>query len=127
MFTLRESASRICLGSPKVDRVSGLLTSAARPGPPPPGTEPSAASGPVDARSASDDEDIVAVALAWTGMAEFGDRRIVDPPAVSRGPAEVLTPELLREVFALEAEVIPEPTCGTPLVLPLRRPPGSAE
>jgi iron complex transport system ATP-binding protein len=36
----------------------------------------------------------------------------------------VLTPDLLREVFALEAEVIPDPTTGTPLVLPVRRTPG---
>ncbi|HZA04463.1 MAG TPA: hypothetical protein VE617_07860, partial [Propionibacteriaceae bacterium] len=36
-------------------------------------------------------------------------------------PADVLTPDLLRDVFGLEAEVIPDPTSGTPLVLPLRR------
>ena len=36
-------------------------------------------------------------------------------------PAEVLTPDLLREVFALEAAVTPDPTCGSPLVLPQRR------
>ena len=36
-------------------------------------------------------------------------------------PAEVLTPDLLREVFALDAAVIPDPTCGSPLVLPQRR------
>jgi iron-siderophore transport system ATP-binding protein len=152
----------------------------------------------------SDDEDIVAEALAWTGMADFADRRIdalsggqrqrvwismalaqgtevllLDEPTTyldlahqvdvlelverlnrERGrtvvmvlhdlnlaaryadrlvamkdgaivaagpPAEVLTPELLREVFALDAEVIPDPTCGTPLVLPLRRPAGSPQ
>jgi iron complex transport system ATP-binding protein len=150
----------------------------------------------------SDDEDIVAEALAWTGMAELADRRIdalsggqrqrvwismalaqgtevllLDEPTtyldlahqvdvlelverlnrergrtvvmvlhdlnlaaryadrlvamkdgklVASGPPdEVLTPDLLREVFGLEAEVIPDPTTGTPLVLPLRRPSGS--
>ena len=151
----------------------------------------------------SDDEDIVAEALTWTGMAEFAERRIeelsggqrqrvwismalaqgtevllLDEPTThldlahqidvlelverlhrERGrtvvmvlhdlnlaaryadrlvamkdgklvasgpPAGVLTPDLLRDVFALEAEVIPDPTSGTPLVLPLRRSSGGS-
>jgi len=36
-------------------------------------------------------------------------------------PAEVLTKELLREVFELDAEVISDPVVGTPLVIPIRR------
>jgi iron complex transport system ATP-binding protein len=34
-------------------------------------------------------------------------------------PGEVITPALVREVFALEAHVIPDPLTGTPLVLPV--------
>ncbi|MFJ6349163.1 ABC transporter ATP-binding protein [Streptomyces sp. NPDC092046] len=38
-------------------------------------------------------------------------------------PAEVLTPALLAAVYGVEAEVIPHPTTGTPLVVYLPRPP----
>jgi iron complex transport system ATP-binding protein len=34
-------------------------------------------------------------------------------------PAEVLTEELLQEVFGLEARVVPDPVAGTPLVVPI--------
>jgi iron complex transport system ATP-binding protein len=34
-------------------------------------------------------------------------------------PAEVITEPLLREVFGLEARVIPDPVAGTPLVVPV--------
>ncbi|MCP2262275.1 iron complex transport system ATP-binding protein [Streptoalloteichus tenebrarius] len=34
-------------------------------------------------------------------------------------PAEVLTEELLREVFELDARVVPDPVAGTPLVVPV--------
>ena len=146
----------------------------------------------------SDDEDVVAEALSWTGMAEFAERSIdslsggqrqrvwismalaqgtdvllLDEPTtfldlahqvdvlelverlhVERGrtvvmvlhdlnlaaryaarlvamkdgaiaasgtPHEVLTEQLLRHVFDLEARVIDDPVSGTPLVLPLGR------
>jgi iron complex transport system ATP-binding protein len=36
-------------------------------------------------------------------------------------PADVITPPIVREVFALECEVIPDPVSGTPLVLPRGR------
>ena len=36
------------------------------------------------------------------------------------GPKSVLTPQVLREVFAIEADVIDDPVTGTPLVLPRR-------
>ena len=39
--------------------------------------------------------------------------------AVSGPPAEVLTEEVLRTDFHLDARVITEPVSGTPLVLPL--------
>ncbi|GAA2798835.1 ABC transporter ATP-binding protein [Streptomyces showdoensis] len=38
-------------------------------------------------------------------------------------PAEVLTPALLAAVYGVEAEVIPHPATGTPLVVYLPRPP----
>jgi iron complex transport system ATP-binding protein len=41
--------------------------------------------------------------------------------AASGSPAEVLTEEILRTVFDLDARVITDPVSGTPLVLPLRR------
>ena len=146
----------------------------------------------------SDDEDVVAEALSWTGMAEFAERSIdslsggqrqrvwismalaqgtdvllLDEPttfldlahqvdvlelverlhvergrtvvmvlhdlnlaaryaarlvamkdgavAASGSPHEVLTEQLLRDVFDLEARVIDDPVSGTPLVLPLGR------
>ncbi|MBP2475190.1 iron complex transport system ATP-binding protein [Crossiella equi] len=34
-------------------------------------------------------------------------------------PSDVLTEDLLREVFGLEAKVIPDPIAGTPLVVPV--------
>ncbi len=34
-------------------------------------------------------------------------------------PGDVITPELVRDVFALDAHVIPDPLTGTPLVLPV--------
>ncbi|PRI12201.1 ABC transporter ATP-binding protein [Leucobacter massiliensis] len=36
-------------------------------------------------------------------------------------PAEVLVPELVREVFALESRVIADPVYGSPLVVPISR------
>ena len=41
-------------------------------------------------------------------------------------PAEVLTERLMRDVFGLECRVIPDPTCGAPLVLPIARTESSA-
>ncbi len=44
-----------------------------------------------------------------------------DGAIVAAGPpAEVITETLLREVFSIEASIIPDPRTGTPLVLPLR-------
>lgn len=34
-------------------------------------------------------------------------------------PVQVITPDIVREVFDLEAEVIPDPLAGTPLVIPV--------
>jgi iron complex transport system ATP-binding protein len=36
-------------------------------------------------------------------------------------PAEVLTEQLMADVFELEARVVPDPVAGTPMVVPVRR------
>ncbi|MEH1167738.1 ABC transporter ATP-binding protein [Micromonospora sp. CPCC 205539] len=47
---------------------------------------------------------------------------IKDGRVVATGaPEEVLTPQLLAEVFGLRALVVPDPATGTPLVVPLPR------
>ncbi|MFW3172109.1 ABC transporter ATP-binding protein [Geodermatophilus sp. CPCC 206100] len=39
----------------------------------------------------------------------------------SGAPAEVLTEQLLADVFDLEARIVPDPVAGTPMVVPVRR------
>jgi iron-siderophore transport system ATP-binding protein len=54
--------------------------------------------------------------------ARYSDRLIVlhEGRVFADGaPWEVLTPEVLRAAFGLEALVIPDPACGRPLVIPL--------
>ncbi|MBV8931720.1 MAG: ABC transporter ATP-binding protein [Kutzneria sp.] len=54
--------------------------------------------------------------------ARYADRMVVlgDGSVVAQGaPHEVLTEDLLREVFDLEARVISDPVAGTPLVVPV--------
>ncbi|SDN83563.1 iron complex transport system ATP-binding protein [Klenkia soli] len=67
----------------------------------------------------------VAVVLHDLNLAARYARRLVamkDGVLVASGtPAEVLTEELLAEVFDLEARVIPDPVSGTPMVVPVRR------
>ncbi len=36
-------------------------------------------------------------------------------------PVDVLTEDCVREVFGLDSRIVPDPTCGKPLVLPLGR------
>lgn len=43
-----------------------------------------------------------------------------DGAIAARGrPSEILTEQLLADVFALDARVIPDPVFGTPLVVPI--------
>jgi iron complex transport system ATP-binding protein len=42
-------------------------------------------------------------------------------PVASGMPDEVLTEQLLADVFDLEARVLPDPVAGTPMVVPVRR------
>jgi iron complex transport system ATP-binding protein len=56
--------------------------------------------------------------------ARYGDHLIAmkDGGIVAAGPPdEVLTEELVRTVFQLEAKVVPDPVCGSPMVVPLGR------
>lgn len=41
--------------------------------------------------------------------------------AAAGAPAEVVTEELVAEVFELEARIVPDPVTGTPLVVPIGR------
>jgi iron complex transport system ATP-binding protein len=60
--------------------------------------------------------------------ARYADRLVAmrDGRVIASGaPHEVLTEDLLREVFDLDAKVIEDPVAGTPLVIPIgphRRP-----
>jgi iron complex transport system ATP-binding protein len=54
--------------------------------------------------------------------ARYADRLVAlrEGSVVAQGvPSEVLTEDLLREVFELEAKVITDPVAGTPLVVPI--------
>lgn len=56
--------------------------------------------------------------------ARYADRLVAmrDGRIVAAGtPDEVLTEDLLAEVFSLRARVVPDPVTGTPLVVPLTR------
>jgi iron complex transport system ATP-binding protein len=56
--------------------------------------------------------------------ARYADRLIAmrDGQIVADGsPKDVLTAELLRTVFDLEAQVIDDPVAGTPMVVPIGR------
>ena len=67
----------------------------------------------------------VAVVLHDLNLAARYAQRLVamkDGRLVAAGtPAEVLTEQLLAEVFELEARVVPDPVTGTPMVVPVRR------
>jgi iron complex transport system ATP-binding protein len=59
--------------------------------------------------------------------ARYAERLVAmkDGVLVASGtPEEVLTEQLLAEVFELEARVVPDPVTGTPMVVPVRRLPG---
>jgi len=56
--------------------------------------------------------------------ARYADELVVmaDGRIMANGaPGDVLTPELLREAFGLEALVTSDPVCGTPMVVPIGR------
>ncbi|WP_443678837.1 ABC transporter ATP-binding protein [Nocardioides faecalis] len=51
-----------------------------------------------------------------THLVAMKDGRIVAEGA----PADVITPELVEDVYGLACRVVPDPECGTPLVIPRR-------
>jgi iron complex transport system ATP-binding protein len=56
--------------------------------------------------------------------ARYAERLVAmkDGELVASGtPAEVLTEQLLADVFDLEARILPDPVSGTPMVVPVRR------
>ncbi|MBN1094270.1 ABC transporter ATP-binding protein [Blastococcus sp. TML/M2B] len=67
----------------------------------------------------------VAVVLHDLNLAARYAERLVamkDGVLVASGtPAEVLTEQLLADVFDLEARIVPDPVTGTPMVVPVRR------
>ncbi|MPV37721.1 ABC transporter ATP-binding protein [Georgenia subflava] len=56
--------------------------------------------------------------------ARYADHLVVmaDGKVVATGPPdEVLTAGLVREAFGLEARIVPDPVCGSPMVVPVGR------
>lgn len=56
--------------------------------------------------------------------ARYSDRlvAVADGRVVADGaPWDVLTPTVLREAFSLDAQIIPDPVTGTPLVIPITK------
>jgi iron complex transport system ATP-binding protein len=56
--------------------------------------------------------------------ARYAERLVAmkDGALVASGtPGEVLTEQLLADVFDLEARILPDPVTGTPMVVPVRR------
>ncbi|MGO1506431.1 MAG: ABC transporter ATP-binding protein [Microbacteriaceae bacterium] len=71
------------------------------------------------------DEDGLSLVMVLHDLAQaatYADRVIVlqDGRIAADGtPEEVITPKILREVFETDAEVIPHPSSGRPLVIPV--------
>lgn len=71
-----------------------------------------------------DGRTIVAVLHDLNQAARFADHLIVmrDGAIVSRGrPSDMLTEELVEDVFALKSQIVPDPQTGSPMVIPHTR------
>jgi iron complex transport system ATP-binding protein len=71
-----------------------------------------------------DDRTIVLVLHDLNQACRFGDHLIAmkDGAIVAEGnPDEVITEQLVQDVFGLPVKVIPDPVAGTPMVVPLGR------
>jgi len=77
------------------------------------------------ARLHADRGRTVVVVLHDLNLAARYAQRLVamkDGALVAAGPpGEVLTEQLLADVFDLEARIVPDPVAGTPMVVPVRR------
>jgi iron complex transport system ATP-binding protein len=71
-----------------------------------------------------DGRTVVLVLHDLNQAARYSDHLVAmkDGRVVAEGaPADVVTVELVREVFSLECRVVPDPVTGTPMVVPVRR------
>src|SRR5699024_10560875 len=71
-----------------------------------------------------DGRTIVAVLHDLNQAARFADHLIVmrDGAIVSQGrPRDMLTEDLVEDVFALKSQIVPDPQSGSPMVIPLTR------
>ncbi|QNE19504.1 ABC transporter ATP-binding protein [Kribbella qitaiheensis] len=71
-----------------------------------------------------DDRTIVLVLHDLNQACRFGDHLIAmkDGAIVAEGnPAEVITEQVVQDVFGLAVKVIPDPVAGTPMVVPIGR------
>jgi iron complex transport system ATP-binding protein len=76
------------------------------------------------ARLHEDGRTLVAVLHDLNQAARYGTHLIAmrEGRVVAQGtPAEVVTADLVREVFGLACRVVPDPETGTPMVVPTRR------
>ncbi|MBU5422279.1 ABC transporter ATP-binding protein [Cellulomonas hominis] len=67
---------------------------------------------------------VVAVLHDLNQACRYGTHLVAmrDGAVVAQGaPADVVTPAMVREVFGLDAMVVPDPAVGTPMVVPLGR------
>lgn len=60
--------------------------------------------------------DLGQAARSATHLVAMRDGRVVSQGA----PAQVLTPELIAQVFGLEARILTDPVDGRPVVVPVR-------
>jgi len=71
-----------------------------------------------------DERTIVLVLHDLNQACRFGDHLIAmkDGAIVAEGnPAEVITEQVVQDVFGLAVKVIPDPVAGTPMVVPIGR------
>ena len=72
----------------------------------------------------SEDRTIVLVLHDLNQACRFGDHLIAmkDGAIVAEGnPSQVITEEVVQDVFGLAVKVVPDPVAGTPMVVPIGR------
>ena len=74
--------------------------------------------------NATDGRTVVLVLHDLNQAARYADHLVAmkDGRVVAEGPpADVVTEDLVREVFGLDCRVVPDPVTGTPMVVPVGR------